>query len=135
MEPQMPWICTDLDGTLVEQDPQTGQDVPIPGAVEAMTQLAQQGFKITVFTARFSPMPLADKQRLKEEIEQELQQMGFPPMEVWTGTHKPHSDIFIDNQAVTFDGDWDMALAQTYMMLNDMGRLPDQQPQMDDEQA
>jgi hypothetical protein len=127
----MAWLAIDLDGTLV--DKQTGeegepQDMPTEGAVEAMQQLAQEGHKLTVFTARFNPMPDSEKQRLKKEIEQQLRQMGFPDMEVWTGTHKPAADIFIDNNAVTYDGDWGLALAQTQAMLEDRGLVQDPPP-------
>ena len=134
----MAWICVDLDDTLLEKtqgelDPETGeegepQDVPTEGAVEAMQQLLEEGHRLTVFTARFNPMPAARRQELKEEIEQQLQMYGFPPMEVWTGMNKPSADIFIDNNAVTYDGDWGLALAQTQQMLEDRGLAPPPQP-------
>ena len=72
-------------------------------------------------------MPESEKQRLKEQIEQEISSYGFPPMEVWTGTHKPSADIFIDNKAITYDNDWGLVLAQLEMMLSEQGLLPEQQ--------
>jgi hypothetical protein len=45
-------------------------------------------------------------------------------MEVWTGTTKPAADIFIDNKAVTYDGDWPLVLAQTQYMLEERGLVP-----------
>lgn len=132
----MAWVCVDLDDTLVEKqpvvDPETIgeeeveqepdlQDVPIEGAVEAMQRLAEEGHRLTVFTARFNAMPASEKQRVKEEIEQTLQAMGFPEMEVWTGTFKPSADVFIDNNAITFDQDWPLALAQMQQMLEERG--------------
>lgn len=145
----MAWICVDLDDTLVEkqplepqmdgsdqmeeeQDPSApqDQDVPIEGAVEAMSQLAAEGHRLTVFTSRFNAMPDEVKQRVREEIEQSLMQIGFPPMEVWTGSHKPAADLFIDNNAITFDGDWNLALAQTQAMMEDRGLVPGPQPGM-----
>ena len=133
----MAWIIVDLDDTLVrsDQDPETGEDgedTPIEGAVEAMAQLTQEGHRITVFTSRFAPMPDSEKQRVKEEIEQELQAMGFPPMEVWTGTHKPDGDFFIDDKAVTFDNDWGLALAQMQYMMEERGLV--EPPPMENEQ-
>ena len=125
----MAWICVDLDDTLLEPDPMSGEHtMPSEGAVEAMQTLASEGHRLTVFTARFNPMPSAARQQLKEEIEQTLQMLGFPPMEVWTGTTKPSADIFIDNNAVTYDGDWGLVLAQTEQMLEDRGLLPGPQP-------
>lgn len=155
------WIVVDLDGTLVhpegeippeamemgtegELPPEAGgmdpsqmgmppPMMPMEGAVEAMMQLAAEGHRLTVYTSRFAPMPDSEKQRLKEQIETELAQSGFPPMEVWTGTTKPDSDIFIDDKAVTFDGDWGLALAQTQVMLEEAGLAPALQQGMDEE--
>lgn len=134
----MAWICVDLDDTLVKKQPvdpnageeeQEPQDAPTEGAVEAMQQLIAEGHRLTVFTARFNAVPASEKQRIKEEIEQTLQQFGFPEeMEVWTGTFKPSADIFIDNNAVTYDNDWGLALAQAQQMLEDRGMAPGPQP-------
>jgi hypothetical protein len=139
----MAWIGLDLDDTLVQKappmDPATGQememqpgeepqDSPVDGAVDAVNQLMSEGHRLTVFTARFKAMPDSEKQRMKEQIEQELQGMGFPPLEVWTGTHKPEFDLYVGNEAVTFDGDWGLALAQLQYMMNEQG-LTQPQPE------
>lgn len=123
----MAWIAVGLDGTLV-QDMGDGQEVPVQGAVESMNQLAQEGHRLTVFTHRFAPMPESEKQRLKQEIEQELAANGFPPMEIWTGTTKPAVDVFIDHSNITFDDDWPLALAQLSVMLEERGLAPGPQP-------
>lgn len=124
----MAWYSIDLDDTLVikEQDPMTGEEVtsPIDGAVEAMNQLASEGNRLTVFTARFAPMPDERKRQLKEEIEAELAGLGFPPMEVWAGTTKPSADVFIGDNNINFDGDWGLALAQAHTMLQERGIEP-----------
>jgi hypothetical protein len=139
----MAWIGLDLDGTLLENqpqmDPMTGEPVlnpetgepesqrlPTDGAVELVTQLAGQGHRLTVFTAEFAPMPESEKQRLKEQIEQELVAAGFPPMEVWTGTTKPTFDVYIGDEAITYDGDWGLVNAQLQYMLEEKGLLPPQ---------
>lgn len=123
----MAWFTIDLDDTLVrkELDPMTGQEVssPIEGAVEAMNQLASEGHRLTVYTARFAPMPESRRNEMKESIEEELASYGFPPMEVWTGTTKPSADIFIGDNNVTFDGDWNLALAQSQTMLEERGLI------------
>lgn len=126
----MAWIVIDLDHTLVIEgepdavDPMTGEPLgpqPVPGAPEACAQLAAEGHRLTVYTSRFAPMPDSERQRLKEQLEQELQSFGFPPMEVWSGFTKPAADVFIGHNHITYDGDWNLALAQTEMMLNEMG--------------
>jgi hypothetical protein len=123
----MAWIVLDLDDTLV-QDMGDGQEVALPGAVDAVNQLVQEGHRLTVYTSRFVPMPASEKQRVREQIEQDLLQHGFPQMEIWTGQDKPAADIFIDDRAVTFDGDWPLALTQTQMMLEEAGLVPGPQP-------
>jgi len=138
----MAWIVVDLDDTLVTDSP-TGVDPlmgdqpapkqPVDGAVEAMQMLASEGHRLTVFTARFAPAPATEKERLKQEIMQELASYGFPEMEVWTGTTKPAADIFIDNKAITFDQDWGLALAQLQEMLEARGLLPAMQPMEEEE--
>ena len=130
----MPWIVFALDGCLLMMAPDPiveggGEDpnAPMPGsmatdgAVEAVTQLLNEGHRVSVWTDRFAPMPEARKQQLKEEISQELAAAGFPELEVWTGTTKPSADIYIDRKAVTFDDDWGLALAQVQQMLEDQG--------------
>jgi hypothetical protein len=128
----MAWIAIDLDDTLVQKlpDPMTGEEAPQPveGAVDSMNQLIQEGHRLTVFSSRFAPMPDSEKQRLKEQIEQELTGFGFPPMEVWTGTHKPSADIYIGDEAITFDQDWGLALTQLQYMLEEKGLVPGPQP-------
>lgn len=128
----MAWIAIDLDDTLVQKfpDPMTGEESsqPTEGAVESMNQLVQEGHRLTVFTSRFAPMPDSEKQRLKEQIEQELAGFGFPPMEVWSGTHKPMADIYIGDEAITFDQDWGLAMAQLQYMLEEKGLVPGPQP-------
>jgi hypothetical protein len=128
----MAWIAIDLDDTLVQKipDPMTGEESeqPMEGAVDSMNQLLQEGHRLTVFTARFAPMPDSEKQRLKEQIEQDLQGYGFPPMEIWTGTHKPMADVYIGDEAITFDQDWGLAMAQLQYMLEEKGLVPGPQP-------
>jgi uncharacterized iron-regulated membrane protein len=130
----MAWIGFDLDETLVqsETDPMTGeptgQDVPVPGAPESTNQLAAEGHRLTIWTSRFAPMPDEARNRLKMQIEQDLAGMGFPPMEVWTGTTKPDVDVFISKKAVTFDDDWGLVLAQLQYMMEERGLVPPPMP-------
>lgn len=124
----MAWLVFGLDGTLVEKDEMTGEEFPVDGAIEALTQLANEGHRLTVHTERFAPMPEKMRNQLKEEIEESLAAMGFPQVEVWTGYTKPAADLFFDTKAVTFDHDWGLALAQAQVMMEDMGLVPGPMP-------
>jgi hypothetical protein len=137
----MAWIVFALDGTLLDQqemDDGTGTgattqlSLPTEGAVEAVMQLMNEGNRVSVWTDRFAPMPEERKQQLKEEIEMELQEAGFPPLEVWTGTTKPAADVYVDRKAVTYDDDWGLALAMIQQQMEDQGLLPAMQAGMDD---
>lgn len=119
----MAWIVVDLDETLVVDDGMNGQ-MPVDGAPEAVQQLVAEGHRVTVQTSRFAPMPASEKDRLKQQIEEDLQSYGFPPIEVWTGTTKPDADVFIGHNHITYDGDWGLVMAQTEMMLSEMGLQP-----------
>lgn len=118
----MAWICIDLDSTLVKKAPSDGGeevDVPTDGAIESVNSLLQDGHRLTIFTARFTPMPDSEKEKNKQHIQQMLIDLGFPPLEVWTGTHKPQADAFIDDRAVGHRGNWGQTLAQTRQYLRD----------------
>jgi hypothetical protein len=108
----MAWIGVSLEGTILnDQQPTTG-------AIEALTNLMQNGHRVTIISDKFVPAPNEYKQAIKQHIEQFLKQLGIPYSEIWTGGYKPACDIFIDSKAVNFDQDWNMALAQTNMMLS-----------------
>ena len=132
----MAWITFDLTGTLVTSAPEEegGGLMPIPGAVETASRYANEGHRLTVFTSKFAPMPESEKFRLKTQIEQDLSSLGFPPMEVWTGTTKPSCDFYVSKDAVTFDGDYNLLQAQLDYMMNERG-LTNPQPEAPDESA
>lgn len=122
----MAWICFDLDGTLIESAPPNMEDAeegdsPVEGAVEFCTQLASEGHRLTIHTSRFAPLPDSERNRLKQQIEQQLAGMGFPQMEVWTGTTKPDADLFIGKKNITLDGDFGLVMAQLQMMIQEQG--------------
>lgn len=137
----MAWIAVDLDDTLVTpgfpdpnlvevgQEPPPVQDQVVPGAPEAVAQMVRDGHRVTVITSRFAPMPLPLRQQKKAEIEQMLQDLGFPPVEVWAGFNHPKADIFISRKAVTYDDDWGLVLAQLGIMLEEAGVPSNHNPQ------
>lgn len=56
-----PWVCIDLDGTLMEDGHYPDFGPPIKGAAWACDKLHKQGIKIMVFTARTAMLDLNGK--------------------------------------------------------------------------
>lgn len=110
----MSWVTISLEDTLIDLD-----DVPTEGSVEFVSQLLAQGHRVSIITKRISPMPDTERQRLKSETEEELTQLGFPPVEVWAGTTPPMSDYHIGKGAITYDNDWGLVAAQLQMMVSE----------------
>lgn len=124
----MAWIGVELEGTLCEEDLE-GNMYPTEGAAEVMHMLVGEGHRLTVLTDKFAPAPESRKRELKQFLEQELISMGFPEtMEVWAGSVRPSTDLDIGSKSVTFDNDWNLALAQLQVMMEDRGLVPEPMP-------
>lgn len=117
-----PWVAVDLDNTILEPpDPSTYNQgdvqpelgAPKPGAVEALTELASLGWRISIYTARFGHEETPDEvvARWAEEIATHLDELGVPFTDIWVG-RKPQCDYFVDDKAIKFDGDWPDVLSQ-----------------------
>lgn len=119
-----PWVAVDLDGTVLEapdpasyetlsRDDQPALGAPLPGAAEALRELAALGWRVSVYTARFGDEELDPEtiERWAEEIAAHLDAHQVPFSDIWVG-RKPRADAFIDDKAVAFDGDWAAALAE-----------------------
>jgi hypothetical protein len=119
-----PWIAVDLDGTILEAPPPDSPEYgsadmqlplgpPLSGAVEALSNLAALGWRISIYTARFGDEDLDDAtmQQWSDEIADHLESVGVPFSDIWLG-RKPRADYFVDDKAITFDGDWDAILEE-----------------------
>ena len=125
-----PWLACDLDGTILSEAPGMASrgefGEPLPGAMKALRELESLGWRISIFTARFTFGH--DPEALKAAIEQTLRSYGVPFTDVWTGT-KPPADYFVDNKAIHFGGDWGEVLT----MLTAEGLESGQEEEGDDE--
>jgi phosphoglycolate phosphatase-like HAD superfamily hydrolase len=96
----MSTLCIDWDQTLVD----TASQQWLPGAEDALRLLLGQGHKIIVHSAR------ASYQEGRDMIEQKLRSfhLDHPSLTV---EQKPLADVYVDNLAVRFAGDWTETLA------------------------
>lgn len=87
-------------------------DPPVPGAKEAMQQLKQQGHYLLIFSTRtntiFRKKGEPDQQKAMEEW---LTQHEIPFDKIWT-FGKPMADIYIDDRALSFQGNWTQTLQE-----------------------
>lgn len=90
-----PTIALDFDGVLHEYTGWNGGKLngPLPGALEAVYKLLENGFDLKIFSTRN-----------KDDIDKWLLQYGFPGIQVCK--EKPLSIVLIDDRAVTFNGIW-----------------------------
>lgn len=111
----MAWIAVDLDDTLISEK----TNEPEPGAVEAMTKLVESGHRVSIWTARFLEGLQEGKseEKIKADVEKELQTWGIPYSDIWTGPVKPNVDVFIGDNLVPYAGNWPLTLAQAHMLM------------------
>lgn len=108
-------IAVDFDGVLHGYSKGWGDgtiyDPPVPGAAEAMQRLKEMGHTLYIFTTRTNPI-FKDKNASnaqKKAVEQWLKDHNIPFDKVWT-FGKPMADIFIDDRAIGFRGNWNQTL-------------------------
>lgn len=105
-------IVVDWDGTLV---PSMWPEQPsefMPGAVQAMFQLHNAGFRLMVFSARLSPFdPVTHRTRPKAVVAQEyeyvrglLDEKGLTFVDIWRLPGKAPGSVYVDDKAIRYTG-------------------------------
>lgn len=105
--------CIDFDGVIADyRGGWRGENVfgdLLPGARDGILSLKDNGYKIIINTAR------RDTQALRDYLDDN----GIPFDDVnnvcdpETGRcRKPHADVYIDDRAIRFDGDWAEAVTE-----------------------
>jgi len=105
-------IAVDWDGTAV---PPMWPERPtefMPGFVEAMHRLHEQGWRIIIWTARISPYDPWTSQRRPDSIVQDeidyirgmLDYHGLDFVDIWTKEGKPGASVYIDDKAERYNG-------------------------------
>lgn len=112
---EQPVAAVDLDGTLLqpidydapeELSGQPALSPPMRGAAMAMSTLQELGWKVIIHTARLSKARSQDQlEQMVDEIRHHLQSESIHFDEIADG-QKPVADVYIDDHATHFDGDW-----------------------------
>jgi beta-phosphoglucomutase-like phosphatase (HAD superfamily) len=95
-------VCVDLNGVL---DAYTGWrgakhfDPPRPGAAQFLAALRTRNHRIIIFTTRYA-----------EDVWSWLREFGLDGFVDDVTDRKPAADVFVDDCAVCFDGDFDATL-------------------------
>ena len=101
---EIKWIGVDFDETIASNSghPNYTPGEPLEGAVQSLLKLDQNGYKITIFTAR----PWVDY----FNIEKWCEFYGIPVRRIICG--KPLFKCMIDDKAIGFRGDWNSVLEE-----------------------
>lgn len=106
-------VAVDFDGTIVKEDAkkffETGGTYigkVLSGAIKFLEYLQEQGHSIVIYTARMNPDQPQGCIYDVDWFTERLFKMNIPFDEVWCEEGKPFADVFIDDRALSFNGDW-----------------------------
>lgn len=95
-------------------------DGPVAGVKEALEQLKSDGHYLMIFTTRTNSIfRKKDEPDQKIQMEEWLAKHEIPYDKIWT-FGKPMADIYIDDRAISFRGDWSQTLndVKTFQVWN-----------------
>ncbi len=107
-------ICIDFDGTIAKYEGFKGKGIfgdPIPGTKEATEQLRSAGYKIIIHTTRSETGSISEYLNKHNII---YDYINFNPdnFELQLSPHKPVADLYIDDRAIKFEGNWKDTMQQ-----------------------
>lgn len=109
-------VAIDFDGVLhgYSQGWQDGRiyDPPVAGSREALEAMKAQGWKIYIYSTRSNK--LYHKEQFKDQelaMKIWLEEHKIPYDRIW-GFGKPMAEIYIDDRALTFRGNWEETLRE-----------------------
>jgi hydroxymethylpyrimidine pyrophosphatase-like HAD family hydrolase len=109
----MKTICVDIDGTLTHFEEWKGDfyfGKVLPGAAEAMRNLRQEGWYIIIYTTRGNRNAVKEFLDANQITYDAINENPFQPDNAKDG--KLLADVYIDDRAITFDGNWSTALSK-----------------------
>jgi hypothetical protein len=109
-------IALDFDGVIHEYSKGWNggaiYDPPVKGTKEALEALKAAGHHIMIFTTRTNTtFRKKDEPDQKLLIEEYMKKHELPYDKIWT-FGKPMADIFIDDRAIKFEGNWQETVEQ-----------------------
>lgn len=111
----MKTVCIDVDGTLCEYVDWNGPDhfgKLLPGAKEALQDLKAKGWFIIIYTTRRDSDKISSFLKSNDICFDAINMNPFQPDNAKGG--KPIADVYIDDRAITFRGNWDDTLREVY---------------------
>jgi len=107
-------VAIDFDGVLhrYSEGWKDGQiyDEPVEGSREALQAMKDLGWKIYIFSTRSNKLYHKDQEKAHDQaMKTWLEHHGIPYDRLWN-FGKPMADVYIDDRALTFRGDWKATL-------------------------
>ncbi len=128
METRPPTAAIDFDGVICDYSNGwrgVGNfGAVLPGAKQALQQLKKEGWFIIIFTCRSEASLISDF--LKREgipFDQINKNENLPGMVPGYGREKVIADVYLDDRAIHFDGDWNKALKNVRQFMDKFGPL------------
>jgi len=107
-------VAIDFDGVLhrYSEGWKDGQiyDEPVEGSREALQAMKDMGWKIYIFSTRSNKLYHKDQEKAQDQaMKTWLEHHEIPYDRLWN-FGKPMADVYIDDRALTFRGDWKATL-------------------------
>jgi len=108
MPPKTKTLAVDFDAVISVYKGWIGQGIfgpPVPGAIKHLKKLKKKGWKIIIFTTRGETRDLIEYCQEWEIPYDDINRNSENP--IGTNYGKPMADVYLDDRALTFTGNWE----------------------------